>query len=172
MTKPSIKTLIHNLCELLSRQTLEMETLRANLKSEREGLLNFRGEELDQVHHRLEEVAAQCLSLEEERKGLLEDIGAIFGMLGSQLTSSLLSRALEPRLGKTLTTFTERAKKAASDLQVEIRVGTELLCWSARCHEGVIRELAAATTGDIPTYGKNGRKEKNKQRSGFLDARF
>lgn len=172
MTKPSIKTMIHNLCELLSRQTLEMESLRANLKSEREGLLRFRGEELDQVHLRLEEAAATCLSLEEERKKLLEDIGGIFGKKGSQLTSTLLAKALEPGLGKTLNKFTERAKKAASDLQVEIRVGTELLCWSARCHEGVIRELAAVATGDVPTYGKNGRKERNKQRSGFLDARF
>jgi hypothetical protein len=149
-----------------------MEKLKSALESERKGLLSFRGEELAKVHLRLEEAASRCLSLETERKELLSDIATLFGQEASQITSSLLAKVLEPNLGKKLSGFANHAKRAASDLQVEIRVGTELLCWSARCHEGVIRELAASANGDVPTYGKNGRKKRNKRRSGFLDARF
>ncbi|GEM_PF-2608362 len=172
MNRSSIRTMIHKLCELLSRQSLEMENLRKTLISERKGLINFRGEDLEKVHLRLEEAAAQCLTLEKERKELLDDIAKVFGKKGTQITASLLSKALEPELGKQLSQIADRTKKTASDLQVEIRVGTELLCWSARCHEGVIRELAASSSGEVPTYGKNGQKEQNKRRSGFIDARF
>ncbi|HHI79392.1 MAG TPA: hypothetical protein ENK02_05390 [Planctomycetes bacterium] len=172
MAKPSIKDMIHTLCELLSEQTREMKQLRETLETERKGLLHFRGEDLAQVHTRLEKAAARCLGLEKERRDLVSEIAGHFGMPAHQLSATALSRALEPNLGKKLAAFSKQAKEAASELQVEIRVGTELLCWSARCHEGVIRELAMGSPGEVPTYGKNGRKEQSKRRSGFLDARF
>ncbi len=163
----TIRDLVRTLAGILEEQAIAVRKLAKDLRGERENFLSVRGGGLEALHSRLEERAAESLDLEARRRECVVELCRRLGIGLSNPRVSLLAAALETGLARPLSRAARRAKEAAEELEVELRVGRDLLEWSASCQEGLVRSL----TGEYAEvgYGPDGRKTRNG--TSLLDAR-
>ena len=161
--------LARQLDALLVGQQRELQSVVATLRREREGLISDHSAPLEEAHERLERAAEHAVTLETQRRDLCNELATELGIPSEQLRVSRLAPRVGGQLARSLLAHAEDLQRSASDLQVELRIGAELLEWSSHCNQSLV-ECIEASVESPATYERSGGAGRESTRPRLVDA--
>jgi len=152
-----LEKLADQLNALLRREIKCLEATASCLKSDRKALISGQGSVLGEATENWQTLTSNRADLDRQRALILDRISAILDIPAARLNVTKIARFLEYPLDMELRNTGDRVRQAARQAALEAAVGRDLLEESAHFHEGLLRNIAAATSGDPPTYGQKQR---------------